>query len=200
MTSTQAVNIPTCTYATGLIVGGEVAKRGEFPHLAAIGWTSFGEIDWKCGGSLISEYFVLTAAHCSSFYGIVPDIVRLGVHNLVKQDDYAQPQDYRISNIIVHPDYRHSSNYYDVALIRLNSQVIFTKFVRPACFWQNQSINSTKTIATGWGQLDFDGDRSDELRKVSLNVLDNVHCQQLYESSKKLRNGIVNSQLCAGSK
>lgn len=42
------------------------------------------------------------------------------------------------------------------------------------------------------------GDRSDELRKVALNIVDNNHCQQLYEASKKLRNGIVSSQLCAG--
>lgn len=33
LTSTQEVNIPTCTYPTGLIVGGEIAKTGEFPHM-----------------------------------------------------------------------------------------------------------------------------------------------------------------------
>lgn len=42
------------------------------------------------------------------------------------------------------------------------------------------------------------GDRSNELMKVALNIIDNSHCQQLYERSKKLRNGIVSSQLCAG--
>lgn len=35
LTSTQEVNIPTCTYPTGLIVGGEVAKAGEFPHMVS---------------------------------------------------------------------------------------------------------------------------------------------------------------------
>lgn len=52
-----------------------------------------------------------------------PDTVRLGDQNLVRQDDNAQPQDYQVANVIVHPDYRHSSNYNDIALIRLSTQV-----------------------------------------------------------------------------
>lgn len=54
---------------------------------------------------------------------IPPDIVRLGDQNLVRQDDNAQPQEYRVANVIVHPEYRHSSNYYDIALLRLSPQV-----------------------------------------------------------------------------
>lgn len=196
--SAQEVYIPTCTYSMGLVVGGEIARVGEFPHMSAIGWKTIGGVDWKCGGSLISEHFVLTAAHCSSFHGIVPNIVRLGYQNLARQYGNVQPHDYEIENVIVHPDYKHSSNYYDIALIQLKSNVIFTRLIRPACLWKNDYINSTKAVATGWGQFQFNGDRSDDLRKVALNILDNNYCQKLYESSKKLRNGIVSSQLCAG--
>lgn len=56
-------------------------------------------------------------------FRIPPDIVRLGDQNLIRQDDNAQPQEYQIANVIVHPEYRHSSNYFDIALIRLNRQV-----------------------------------------------------------------------------
>lgn len=198
LASTQKVSIPTCSYSTGLIIGGQVTKPGEFPHMAAVGWTNNSKVDWKCGGSLISEQFILTAGHCSSTYGIFPDIVRLGDQNLAKQDDSAEPQEYQIASVITHPNYRHSSSYYDIALIRLNERVKFTRFVRPACLWQKTSINSTKAVATGWGQVEFAGDRSDDLRKVSLNIINNSDCRQLYETSKKLRRGIVKAQLCAG--
>ena len=48
-----------------LIVGGELAKLGEFPHMAAIGYRNLADqrssYEFRCGGSLISEYFVITA-------------------------------------------------------------------------------------------------------------------------------------------
>lgn len=53
-----------CNPFGGLIVGGEKTKPGEFPHMAALGWRLSQGVIFKCGGSLISENFVLTVAHC----------------------------------------------------------------------------------------------------------------------------------------
>lgn len=58
------ISAETCIQSTGLIVGGSETKIGEFPHMCAIGTRRSGEMDFFCGGSLISEKFVLTAAHC----------------------------------------------------------------------------------------------------------------------------------------
>jgi hypothetical protein len=51
----------TCLRSTGLIFGGKKALRGEFPHAVALVEPNGGVF---CGGSLISERFVLTAVHC----------------------------------------------------------------------------------------------------------------------------------------
>lgn len=47
-------------------------------------------------------------------------------------------------------------------------------------------------------RIPLGGARSDDLQKVSLNIIDNNQCQQLYEKSRTLKNGIVSSQMCAG--
>ncbi|CAH0725107.1 unnamed protein product, partial [Brenthis ino] len=71
-----------------IVIGGRPAFYGEFPHMGALGWRSTSkenEWEFKCGASLISERFMLTAAHCtyvSTRYGTVanhqPEIVKLG--------------------------------------------------------------------------------------------------------------------------
>lgn len=59
------VNRSTCALKTRkLIVGGTKAEPKEFPHMAAVGYDDDGSIQWSCGGSLISDRIVLTAAHC----------------------------------------------------------------------------------------------------------------------------------------
>ena len=46
------------------IVGGTVARVGEFPYMALLGYNVSNEIQYGCGGSVINKWYVLTAAHC----------------------------------------------------------------------------------------------------------------------------------------
>lgn len=54
----------TETYFFVSVVGGEDATAREFPHMAALGYGDQNNIQWNCGGTLISEQHVVTAAHC----------------------------------------------------------------------------------------------------------------------------------------
>lgn len=62
------------------IIGGDAATVGEFMHMAAIGYFNdvTKKIDFNCGGALLSEKFVLTAAHCTNKKTDTPYMVRLG--------------------------------------------------------------------------------------------------------------------------
>lgn len=60
------ISAESCDFTQGLVIGGTKTKIGEFPHMAALGYRVIdGGISFFCGGSLISEKFILTAAHCN---------------------------------------------------------------------------------------------------------------------------------------
>lgn len=196
----HAFNVNTCEVVIPLIVGGTKTKTAEFPHMAAIGWTQkTGEVSFLCGGQLISERYVLTAAHCTSSNRVKPDIIRLGDQNLVQTDDGAQPKDFGIESIVKHDKYRHSSKYYDIALMKLNQDVKISKFIRPACLWQQDSIPKVTVIGSGWGATGFGQSTSDDLLKVALDYIPNADCKRFWTSGSSFDNGLVDSQMCAGN-
>lgn len=148
----QDIAVTQCDAVTGLVVGGQDANPNEFPHMAAIGYPNFnGEISFNCGGSLISDRFVLTVAHCEKSDRQSPTMVRLGDLNLKKRDKGLPELDVPIERFINHEAYNRETRENDIALIKMTRPVSFTKSIRPACLHQTKSIGKTKAVATGWG-------------------------------------------------
>lgn len=143
-----------------LIVGGVEAKKGEFRHHTLLVWeTDQPDVySFNCGGTLISDLYVLTAAHCTSLgtgHRVSPKFVRLAELDLSAD---AGEIDIDIDSITRHPQYRFGRVYNDIALIRLAERVHFSSVVRPACLWDGGEMNFTSVIATGFGRVDFDGE------------------------------------------
>ena len=104
---------------------------------SAIGWrNNKNESSFGCAGSLISERFVLTVAHCQyhSTFNSRPSLVLLGTRSLARKTDKAVEIDIKI--FIKHPLYDSKLNRHDIALIELVNNVTFSKFIRPACLNQ----------------------------------------------------------------
>jgi hypothetical protein len=134
---------------------GTLAKDGDWPNMAAIGWTNLdGNIDFNCGGTIVNERFIITAAHCRFVNRKEPDTVRVGDFFLATTEHDENAQQLSIENFIFHPSYKSSESYNDIALIKTREKIKFSRFVAPACipFDVNPDINEFLFIA-GYGQV-----------------------------------------------
>ncbi|CAG4955726.1 unnamed protein product [Parnassius apollo] len=192
-------------------VGGRITEPGEFPHMGAVGWkATSGSWVFKCGSSLISSKFMLTAAHCSrvssrdtSIANTTPEIVRLGDKNIIDVFDKGRfPYDVKIKQFIVHHQYKAPKKYFDIAIIQLENEVFFTRHIQPACLWTHRDTSSlgTKATLTGWGVIETAKlTTSPELQAAVVDILDSALCNNLLQSScNRLWCGMTESQLCAG--
>jgi hypothetical protein len=79
----------------------------------------------------------------------------LGDLNLKLSNEGAQPVNYLVVDIIRHPDYKPPAKYNDIALLKLDRRVEFNDFIRPACLYARDTFDVNKTVATGWGRINY---------------------------------------------
>ncbi|XP_037037349.1 serine protease snake-like [Bradysia coprophila] len=191
--------VSNCAYNTHpVIIGGKVAQRREFPHMALIAWRD--DDNFGCGGILISDQFVLTAAHCLNhpIYGPISH-VRLGEHDQSNPNESTHI-DVKVSKLFPHKLYRKLYYYNDIALIRLQHSVNFTDAIRPACLPEEPTpVGSIDATITGWGsgqQIQ----QIDVLKKVHIEVFDHKTCSEQNKPNYRTPEGVrETTQFCAGS-
>lgn len=180
--------------------GRVLAEPGEYPHMAAIGYQGDGEDypTFRCGGSLISKEFIITAAHCTEFNGDIPNFVVLGDVDLTRTSrDVETLQRFNIRRIINHPQYNQSSFYFDISLIQLDRSIEFTEYVRPIRLWVHEDIPYDTAYAMGYGSTEFGGRQTNQLTDLNLTILSNDECNEMMPKSSQTANGIVANQICA---
>lgn len=130
-------------------------------------------------------------------YRIRPTIVRLGELDMNTDDDSAV--DYKISAIINHPKHIRKYDYFDIALLKLETKIKINKFIRPACLYNKAQIYQSKALATGWGHTAYGATKlNPQLLKALLEIYDNKKCALIYKTNKRIPNGITDNMLCAG--
>lgn len=121
--------------AVKLVSKGEKVTIGEYPwHTGLYKLERPGSILYFCGGSLINENTILTAAHCLTEHTgtISADRVyaKLGTVNVNILGTYGK--DYPASKITLHPN--NINHRHDIALIRLKTNVEYTHYILPICY------------------------------------------------------------------
>lgn len=192
-----------CYNVLTLIVGGSKAKPKEFPHMALLGYGAITDEQksWGCGGSLISNMWILSAAHCTINSGRTVSWARLGDLNIYSEPDDASPIDYEIVERVVHPNYNSTYVYNDIALFRLGEEVKFSAYVRPICLNTVQTFRFKTATAIGWGRTSTNGPISPDLLKVDLSPIPINQCKYSYpqSSNRRINLGIMEeSMICAG--
>ncbi|XP_028992204.3 transmembrane protease serine 3 [Betta splendens] len=171
------------------IVGGSISIPGQFPWQVSLHYNK----KHVCGGSIITSKWILTAAHC--VYGFIDPPKWSVLVGLTEQPAHAA-QDLAVQNIIYHPRYHHKGLDYDVALIKLNTSLVFNGYVQPICLpnHKEEFVEGTMCWISGWGATKDGGESSVSLRSAMVTLISAKTCNR-----PKVYNGLISSQMiCAG--
>ncbi|XP_018939566.2 granzyme B(G,H)-like [Cyprinus carpio] len=152
------------------IVNGSEAKPHSRPYMVSVQ----SKEHHICGGFLISDRFVMTAAHCRNNSPIVT--VVLGAHDLKKSENSVR---FTVHSYHQHPNYTNKSFHDDILLLKLEKNVKLNdniKWISIPAEEGDIEAGSVCSIA-GWGSLITNGTRSDRLMETNVKVMNNTECE-----------------------
>ncbi|XP_046563716.1 chymotrypsinogen A-like [Haliotis rubra] len=181
-------------------MGGNSAHEGEWAWQVSLQYSSgYQRSAHFCGGVLIKDRWVLTAAHCviRRLSGLMKVVI--GAHNLQKTSRFQVKVG--VESLHMHPKYENMGSYpNDIALIKLADPVdVNSGFIREVCLPKpyeviaDESAYSRETgcWVTGWG-LTSKWRYSDVLQEVRIGLVNNTYCAKLW------RGYVNNNHICVG--
>lgn len=176
----------------GRVVNGTDALEGEFPFVVSLRYTIYNS--HQCGGTIISPYYILTAAHCVPASNASNYNIQFGDANINAEADSLNLED--VIEVIPHEGYNPDNQYeHDIALMRLKNPLYFSRTISSIELPKQGEPIASGLSATlvGWGLNATDGLVQDRLQKVDLKTYAAGDCQKLH------RKKIHATSICAGA-
>ncbi|XP_045042836.2 transmembrane protease serine 6 isoform X3 [Desmodus rotundus] len=176
---------------SGRIVGGAVSSEGEWP------WQASLQVRGRhiCGGALIADRWVITAAHCFQEDSMAsPALWTVFLGKVWQSSRWPGEVSFKVSRLFLHPYHEEDSHDYDVALLQLDHPVVRSAAVHPVCLPARSHFfePGLHCWITGWGALREGGPTSNGLQKVDVQLIPQDLCSEAYHYQ------VTPRMLCAG--
>ncbi|XP_067626190.1 trypsin-1 [Eurosta solidaginis] len=171
------------------IIGGSLVRHNKYPWTAQL-LRGRWHARLFCGGSLINDRYVLTAAHC-----VQNNRAEITVRFLQLDRSSRDPGITRqVAQTIVHPQYDPSRIVNDIALLKLNAPIEISSYIRPVCLPNiYDNFDNRNAVVAGWGLVKEGGVTSNNLQEANVPIITNQECRQT-----RYKNKITDVMLCAG--
>ncbi|XP_012528116.1 chymotrypsin-2-like [Monomorium pharaonis] len=169
------------------IVNGNDAKPGEIPYQVSL-QRKYYSIHF-CGGSILNDYYVITAAHCVDGRNAKDIKVVAGTINLT------QPKsEHNVVRIIIHEEYNAKNSWInDIALLKTDRS--FEKFERVLLPPKGYVVKPNDiAVMSGWGRLWEGGPTTVKLQRVNILIADQIYCKYIYNN---IGYNVHPTQVCA---
>uniref|UniRef100_A0A8C9SEG5 trypsin n=1 Tax=Scleropages formosus TaxID=113540 RepID=A0A8C9SEG5_SCLFO len=163
------------------IVGGYECPKHSVPYQV-----SLNSGYHFCGGSLVNENWVVSAAHC--YKSLIE--VRLGEHNIQQTENTEQV--ISSSSVIRYPYYDSWTIDNDIMLIKLSKPAAFDSYVQPVALPEGCAAAGTMCMVSGWGNTMSSTADSNKLQCLEIPILSQKECENAYPGM------ITSSMFCAG--
>jgi secreted trypsin-like serine protease len=178
----------------GGVVNGTRAAAGSYPW--QVGIKKCAHCNITCGGTLINDEWVVTAAHCVS--GWLADELYIVIGEVDQSVKSGHEQRFRGSKILVHQDYGFDAPYdKDIALIQLDNYAVFNDHVRPLCMPENNTVLTATDLCkvTGFGRVSQTGAKSAVLLEANVRIVPLKTCVKVISGKyikreKDVRHGV----------